>query len=311
MSQKKYSEIENNTPPRKTAILEMLLKVDKDHPLVKKYNEQNDEYLKNLNNQISALEKKNSEKIILPELKPIDVESFYSRFLEAFEFFNGKKFDENVNDGECRKLARTLCAYLIGKKDFLRSPLLNRDVSEPSLNKGILMIGGKGIGKTTIMKTFKEMFLYASNPNYKPLTVQDIEGTHQILNRYIQRDKMSFGFHTANEVVDAYEAIEDSKEQENFNIKYSQGFRYFDDIMTEEVASRYGKRDIFRTIFEKRYSNHAKTMVSINYHDEQEGKQKNLEKTLTAFGNRYGDRVFDRSFEMYNIIELKGDSLRK
>lgn len=307
MDQSKSTETENNNPPRKTAILEMLLKVDKDHPLVKKYEEQNQEYLKNLQGQISALEKKNKDVFTLPELKPIDIESFYQRFLEAFQFFNGKPFDETINGGEGRQLARTLCGYLIGKKACLKSPLLNKDVSIPSLDKGILIIGGKGIGKTSIVKTITEMLKYSRNPNYKPLTVQDIEGTHQILSRY----KIAFGFHTCNDVVDHYESCSTPEERNIFNNKYNFGFKYFDDIMTEDIASNFGKKDIFRTIFEKRYSNHARTMLSMNYHDENQGKEKNLAKTLTAFSNRYGDRVFDRSFEMYNVIELKGESLRK
>ena len=39
--------------------------------------------------------------------------------------------------------------------------------------------------------------------------------------------------------------------------------------------------------------------------------QKDVSKTLNAFGNRYGDRVFDRIFEMFNVIELTGNSLRR
>lgn len=294
----------NNTPPRKTAILELLLKVDPDHHLVKKYNEQAAEYENNLNDQIKALAMKKDSKIILPELKPIDFENLYSRFLEAFEFFNGKKFDEKANEGEGRILARTICLYLTGKKAFLNSPLINKEISRPDLNKGILMIGGKGIGKTSIMKTFNEMFFYARSHG---LTVEDIAGTHQQLSRY----KLGFGYFTADEVVDAYELCSTDLDKKAFNKKYAFGFKYFDDIMAEEMASNFGKRDIFRKMFEKRYANNARTLISLNYFDEEDGIQKDVDKTLNAFGNRYGDRVFDRLFEMFNIIELKGDSLRK
>lgn len=295
---------EANNSPRRSAILEMLLKVDPDHHLVQKYNQQVAEYEKNLRGQIQALESKEDSKIILPELKEIDFESLYARFLEAFEFFNGKKFDEKANNGEGRILARTICLYLTGNKSFLKSPLINRKISQPDLNKGILMIGGKGIGKTSIMKTFNEMFFYARSYG---LTVEDIGGTHQQLKRY----KLGFGYFTADEVVDAYEFCSNDIDKKAFNKKYSNGFKYFDDIMAEEMASNYGKRDIFRKLFEKRYANNAKTMISLNYYDEEDGSQKDIDKTLNAFGNRYGDRVFDRLFEMYNVIELKGESLRK
>lgn len=305
MEQNKSSEIkENNFPPRKSSVLDLVMKVDPEHPIVKKYNEQYEDYIKNLQSQVSDLEKKSKKKIILPDLKPIDIESFYQRFLEAFEFFNGKPFDENVNHGEGRKLARTICAYLIGKKACLKSPLINDEVSIPNMSKGIMIIGGKGIGKTSIIKTINDMLFYSRN---HPITVQDIEGTHQVLSRY----HIGFGFHTANDVVDLYESCTTDVEKKSFHKKFDFGFKYFDDIMSEEIASNYGKRDIFKTIFEKRYSNNALTIISLNYYDEEDGKQKDISKTLNAFGYRYGDRVFDRLFEMFNIIELKGESLRK
>ena len=59
-----------------------------------------------------------------------------------------------------------------------------------------------------------------------------------------------------------------------------------------------------------RYSKKSKTIISVNY-DEEDGKQMSVSKTLNAFGNRYGDRVFDRIFEMFNVIELTGNSLRR
>lgn len=298
MNKEKSTET-HNTPPRKSAVLDMILKVDPDHPLVKKYNEQYQKYLENLNNQVQALEKKSFKPVELPELKPIDIESLYQRFLEAFEFFNNKQFDEKVNDGEGRKLARTILGYLIGKKGSLKSPLINRKVSEPSLDKGLMIIGGKGIGKTSIIRTINDMLFYSRN---NPFTVQDIEGTHQLLSRY----KIGFSFITANDVVDEYERCTTDFDKSYFHRKYDFGFKYFDDVMSEEVASNFGKRDIFKTIFEKRYSNRAKTMISLNYSEDQD-----LGKTLSAFGNRYGDRVFDRLFEMFNVIELKGNSLRK
>lgn len=300
----KSTEIARNFPPRKSSVLNMILEIDPDHPLSKKYNEQYQEYLNNLNGQISALEKKRIKPAELPELKPIDIESFYERFLEAFEFFNGKTFDEKANKGEGRALARTLCGYLIGKKACLKSPLINSKVSVPSLDKGIMMIGGKGNGKTSIVKTLNDMLFYARN---NPFTVKDIEGTNQMLSRY----KIAFGFHTANDVVDEYEVCLTEEEKKKFKKKYDFHFKYFDDVMSEKIASNYGKNDIFKYIFEKRYSNRARTMISMNYQDENDGKEKNLSKTLTAFSNRYGDRVFDRFFEMYNVIELKGESLRK
>lgn len=306
MEIERSTEITNNnsTPPRKSSVLEMVLKIKPDHPLVEKYNIQKEEYENNLLQQAEALKNKNPNTIEHPELQKINLKSFYQRFLEAFEFFNKKKFDENVNDEEGKKLAGTLCTYLAGSKSFLNSPLLNKSVSEPSLDKGILIVGGKGVGKTSIMRTFNDMLFIAGN---HPITVEDIAGNHQLLRRY----KLNFGFFSADEVVDAYEFCANEQEKKSFNNKFAHGFKYFDDIMAEEMAQNYGKRDIFRKLFEKRYFNQAKTMISMNYQDEENGIQKDLSKTLNAFGDRYGDRVFDRMFEMFNVIELSGESLRK
>ena len=63
--------------------------------------------------------------------------------------------------------------------------------------------------------------------------------------------------------------------------------------------------EIFKDILEKRYSNNAKTMVSMNY------SGNSVEDTLDAISIKYGERVYDRIFEMFNIIDLHGKSLRK
>lgn len=303
----KFTEMDNgefkNSTPVMSSTVALLFKINPDHKLVHEYQKQYEKYLENLKNQSESFERKKPE-IILPELRPMDVESLYETFKTAFHYFIGKPFDENVNSGESRKLARTLCAYFISKKAFLKSPLINSKISVPSLEKGIMIIGGKGVGKTAIMKTFNEMFYYSLN---HPITVNDIEGTNQFLGRY----KLNFSFHTANEVVENFEYCSDENDKRVFNEKFAAGFRYFDDVMSENIGSNYGKFEVFKTILENRYTKKSKTIISVNYHDEEDGKQKDVSKTLNAFGNRYGDRVFDRIFEMFNVIELTGNSLRR
>ena len=99
-------------PPRKTATIDALLKVNNvDHHIAKKYLEEYAEYQKNLEAHLATLPKK--EEIILPELKPINIESLYDLFKSAFELFQKKPFDETVNNSESKRLARTLCAYFL------------------------------------------------------------------------------------------------------------------------------------------------------------------------------------------------------
>lgn len=282
-------------PPRKSAAIYALLKVNNfDHHLVKKYLEEYAEYQKNLEAHLATLPKK--EEIILPELKPINIESLYDLFKSAFELFQKKPFDETVNNSESKRLARTLCAYFLQKKAFLRSPLLN-EKSIPDLQKGLMIVGGYGNGKTSILNTFHQMFKIAAS---MPIQVTDIDGTQQLLGRY----KLGFGYFTANYLVKTFEAISDPQEKEIFWNRYSKGIKYFDDIMTESTASNYGKIEIFKDLFEMRYTNGAKTLISLNY-------MGTLDETLDEISKKYGERVYDRLFEMFNIIELHGESLRK
>ena len=282
-------------PPRKSAAIDALLKVNNvDHHLAKKYLEEYAEYQKNLEAHLATLPKK--EEIILPELKPINIESLYDLFKSAFELFQKKPFDETVNNSESKRLARTLCAYFLEKKAFLRSPLLN-EKSIPDIQKGLMIVGGYGTGKTSILNTFHQMFKTAAS---MPIQVTDIDGTLQLLGRY----KLGFGYFTANDLVKTFEAISDPQEKEIFWNRYSKGIKYFDDIMTESTASNYGKIEIFKDLFEMRYTNGAKTLISLNYAG-------TLDETLDEISKKYGERVYDRLFEMFNIIELHGESLRK
>lgn len=283
-------------PPRKSATIEALLKVGKlDHPIAKKYMQERAEYQANLEKHISEMPKKTE--IILPELKPINIESLYDLFKSAFELFQKKPFDETANNSEARRLVRTLCAYFLQKKAFARSPLLN-EKSVPDLNKGLMIVGGYGTGKTSILNTFHQMFKTAAS---MPIQVSDIEGTQQLLGRY----KLSFGYFTANDMVKTFEAISDHLEKEMFWNRFSKGFKYFDDIMTESTASNFGKVEIFKDLFEMRYTNGAKTIISLNY------SGSSIDETLDSVSKKYGERVYDRIFEMFNIIELQGESLRK
>lgn len=289
--------------PRKTTLITALIGTnDLENPIVKKYLEEYEKYQRNYVEHLNSIPKKEVE--VLPYLKPIDPESLYQIFIENFKVVNGKEFIESHNDFGSRKLARSLIAYFIGSTGFYRSPILNQK-SKPNLEKGVAIFGDYGVGKSAIVETFHKIFKYAENHR---LMVNDIEGTEQILGRY----KLSFGYHTANSVVSEYEAINKSDREsdkeyklQQFIKKHHYGFKNYDDVMSERTASSYGKIELFKDIFEERYSHKAKTIISLNYH------QSSLDKTLDAFAEKYGERLYDRFFEMFNILELKGKSLRQ
>lgn len=289
--------------PRKTVLIEALLKAgDMENHLVKKYLKEYEEFQKKHIEHLNSLPKKETES--LPDLHPINPESLYDLFIKVFEFVNGKPFEESHNDFGSRKLARTLSSYFSGNKSFYKSPLLNHK-SEPNLNKGLAIFGDFGVGKSAIIETFHVIFKTAET---NQVIIKDKCGTDQILRRY----KLSFGFNTSNSVVQEYEAVnranKESEKEYNlnlFNRRHHFGCRNYDDLMSERTASNYGKFELFKEILEERYSNKAKTFISLNYHEN------SLEKTLEVYAEKYGERLYDRFFEMFNIIELRGNSLRK
>ena len=299
---KKQSDDRPVENPRLTPSVQFLLKTgDNNHPLVKGYLEKKKAYDEQCRRQ--ANEKKKSEPEPLPPLNPIDMEDLYRAFKEFFGHTQGKPFNEMANHtdgfmyGETGILARTLCTYFIGHPIFLKSPILNRK-SEPNLRKGLMIIGGYGCGKTSTLKTFYEMFIKAKS---HPITIKDIKGIEQFLRRY----GMYFSFHTANDIVAEYEGLQTPDEKDYFWRIHKGGFKYYDDVMTERTASNFGKIELFKDIFEHRYSTGVRTIITLNY------AGNSVDETLNSIAERYGERVYDRLFEMFNIIELKGKSLRK
>ena len=138
------------------------------------------------------------------------------------------------------------------------------------------------MGKTIIMRVLEKCF------------------AHIISNR--------FKVYSANEIVNLFEGCQSQNDKKYFFERMKSGVILIDDLFTERVASNFGKVDILKEIIEERYSRGSKTYVTCNYADGCEG---DVEGTLKVFAERYGNRVYDRFFEMFNIIEFKGESLRR
>ena len=209
-------------------------------------------------------------------------------FKTNFVLVHGKEFEKNeftTNN------ILPLVYYFSKDPRFFECENLSK-LSTPSFDKGLLIVGHFGNGKTATMRVFERIF-------------QSVKG-------------MSFKGYTANEVVGMFEKCNDDASKKDFERKMNFGSRYFDDIKTERIASNYGKVNIFKDIFETRYNNRIqtvndktiinKTFATCNYKDGYEG---NLEVAVDEFLEKYGGRVYDRLFEMYNIIEFKGKSFRK
>jgi DNA replication protein DnaC len=199
-------------------------------------------------------------------------------FKTNFHSVNKKEF---VKDEFTTNNILPLVYYFSKDKRFFDCENLSK-LSTPSFDKGVLIVGTFGNGKTAAMRVFERIF-------------QNIKG-------------MTFKGYTANEVVGLFEKCSDDVLKKEFERKMNFGSRYFDDVKTERIASNYGKINIFKDILETRYNNNLKTYITCNY---KEGFEGNVEVALEEFGEKYGGRVYDRLFEMFNVIEFKGKSFRK
>ncbi|MDQ1855726.1 hypothetical protein [Chryseobacterium sp. WLY505] len=288
--------------PLLTRAIEYLLLNNPDHPVAQKYKELLIKYENDFDKMIDSLPKK--QEIVLPELKPMKAESLYNTFKVNFPIVNKKEFDETANNREAETLVYTLIAYFLKRRSFFNSPLLNK-ISVPSFDKGIAIIGEPGIGKTAILRTFYEIFKYGSE---NPLYVKDIEDTDQLLRRYDLR----FKYNSVDEVVKHFEAANrHSKDADRdyhlslFYKRYELGFNAFDDLLSEDMAKNYGSVDIMKKVLSERYVKKSQTILTLNYYGE------TVVSTLEEYKARYGDRMYDRFFEMFNVIELQGVTLRR
>lgn len=203
----------------------------------------------------------------------------FKLFKEKFIEVSGRPFIKI--EGVTIKNLEPIIYFFSKDERFFECENLSK-LSEPSFDKGLLVIGNFGNGKTSTMITFEKIF-------------QNIKG-------------ISFKGYTANEVVGMFEKCGDDISKKEFERKVNFGTRYFDDVKTERIASNFGKVNLFKDILESRYNNKVKTFVTCNF---KEGFEGDIEAALEEFGEKYGGRVHDRLFEMFNIIEFKGKSFRK
>lgn len=284
--------------PRKPARYDFLKAANPDHPLITRYHDQmkiyNEYWLK------ANPPKEPEPKPQLKKLVEIDFVSLYGLFKEAYLEANAKEFNPELNNGEPKILAFTLLYYIFHNEAFLKSPILNKTINQPHLDKGLLVIGSYGCGKTSIFKAIRHLCFTALTD--EEIKVKDVDGDMVSLQRY---RRLFFAYFTTNDVVTDYEGCSTQEAKTRFWYIMSKGRHYYDDLMREREASNYGKLEIFKDILESRYDKRSPTMASLNYDGD------TAETTLQAMGRKYGPRVYDRLFEMFNVVEVNGKSLRK
>jgi DNA replication protein DnaC len=202
----------------------------------------------------------------------------WKEFKSNFIKNENKEFDQNIN---CLENIKPLFYYFIGDINEFRKCNNVSLLSNPSLEKGLLIIGGYGVGKSSVMKALQDS-----------------------LQLYPQR----FIYYSANNIVTRYETCQTNDDKSKFFKEMTSGKLLFDDLTTEEIASNYGKIDILKRIIEERYDLKKTTHIAMNYDNR---FPNDVKKALDYIGERYGDRVYDRIFEMFNVVEFTGLSMRK
>lgn len=225
--------------------------------------------------QVVHYNKKSDNK--MKDEKKYDRDSLWRNFLSKFNEIHGKKL---MLSEESIKNLSVIFYYFLKEKKFFKSVNLRKDISEPSFDKGLLIIGGYGLGKTDFFKVFEAVF------NVYP--------------------DLRFKFFTAKGLVRDFEKCQTPFDREHFFKKTERKQLFIDDINSEQEASNYGKKDVIEEILYNRYDYRLRTFVTCNYTN----SDNCTIRTLEDLGKRYGGRIYDRLFEMFNVIEFKGRSLR-
>ncbi|UYW01770.1 hypothetical protein K5I29_02270 [Flavobacterium agricola] len=224
-------------------------------------------------------------------------ETLWKVFLKEFYIQNNRNFikthDSVVNVSSVMK-------YFLKDETFFDSVNLIASFDgkklTPSFDKGLLIIGNYGNGKSSMMKAFADginkVYTEAYNEGWQTLP---------------EWQSIRFGFHRVVDVVTEFEGVDNPEAKNLFFKRYSRFRHLYDDIKKEKMASNFGKTNLMKEIIEKRYDNKSKTFLICNYDD---NFPNSVENALLEFGTIYGGHIFDRLFEMFNILEFKGKSFR-
>lgn len=216
-----------------------------------------------------------------PESNRILRLGLWNIFQSTYLRLNGISYDSK--EQHTKNNIGVLLSYFTNSEKFLDSPALRNDFNDPSLEKGMLIMGGYGNGKTSCL-----------------VALNDIMNRHLYGNRF----KMV----NSQDLVKEYECLNGAEDKKEFWQKYMTPILCIDDAKKERRASNYGVSEIVGDLLVMRYNKRLKTHLTCNYVEGDE--EQSIRKGLEEF-SRYGEHFYDRLFEMFNIVEFKGKSKRK
>ncbi|WP_373941015.1 hypothetical protein OEG92_14375 [Polaribacter sejongensis] len=150
--------------------------------------------------------------------------------------------------------------------------------------KGLFLYGKCGASKSLFFETLEEVYKKYPKPLIRIKTIHTIELTSNVLNELSRPNQL------ASNDISIYE-------------KNATGSIHFEELGAERKLNHFGNSiNVMSDIIQLRYatSRRAKCLTFIT---------SNL--SLNDIRKQYGERVYDRMFEMFNFIEIPGDTRRK
>jgi len=203
---------------------------------------------------------------------------FAKRYLEL----NKRPLDVDKDNED---VVTFLLLYFAGAQDLIEKYgevfSLGGKQQEMSIDKGVLVLGSTGTGKTSIMKTL------TNNP-VKPFGV-------------VSAIDVSQKFHKAGyDAIDMYQHLNKNPSVRPFNHNVL-GW-CFDDMGAERVTKHFGDESKIMEEILFRHSNEPESRGKIH-------GSSNLE--LPQLQEWYGPRIYSRIFQMFNIIFYKSEKDRR
>lgn len=187
-----------------------------------------------------------------------------------------------VLDQHNQPVFELLCHYFSNSKEFV-SLAAGMGVVNPSLDKGNILAGNYGTGKTWMMSLFRKN----NRQVYHVEQAKDIAFAYQ---------------KNGDEAIERHRNIIVNPFNDPTVFYQKNAGLCMEDIGAEDVKNNYGnKTNVIGDILEARYVNN---LLGIWFHG-------TTNMTTTQFGEFYGGRVTSRLREKTNFIELRGPDRRK